>query len=189
MKSYNHLWEKFISEENIKYAIAKSSKGKRDRKDVKEVYEHQDEWIPQIKQYAENFRNKSHTPLEIYDGISRKKRMIIVPSYQEQIIHHMVVNTMMPIFTHGMYEHSYGSIPNRGVHKGKKLIEKWIAHDKRNVKYCLKMDIHNFFDSIPHDILMEKLSLLIHDIKFFNILKELIGATDKGIPIGFYTSQ
>ena len=44
--------------------------------------------------------------------------------YKEQIIHHMAVNILQPIFKHGMYEHSYGSIPNRGAHKRKKLIKK-----------------------------------------------------------------
>lgn len=189
MKSYNHLWEKFISDENILYSIQKSSKGKRNKKEVKEIYENPEDYIDEIKDYANNFHNYKHDPIEIYDGISRKKRKIIVPKYKEQIIHHMIVHTISPIIMHGMYEHSYGSIPKRGVHKGKKTIEKWIKNDPRHVKYCLKMDIRKFFDSIPHDILKEKIRLKIHDKKFLNILNELIDATDNGIPLGFYTSQ
>lgn len=189
MKSYNHLWEKFISEENIRLAIKKSSKGKRNRKNVKEIYENQDEWIGRIRDYAINFKHTNHKPIEIYDGISRKKRMIIVPSYKEQIVHHMAVNAMMEMFTHGMYEHSYGSIPKRGAHKGKKYIEKWIRNDRRNVKYCLKMDIRKFFESVPHDILKEKLREKIHDERFLGVLFEIIDSAKYGIPLGFYTSQ
>lgn len=189
MKSYNHLWEEFISDKNIRLAIINSSRGKRDRKYVKEIYGNMDKWIPKIRKYAENFRNNFHTPKEIYDGISRKKRVIIVPSYKEQVIHHMVVNVLIPIFTHGMYEHSYGSIPGRGVHKGKKTVEKWIKNDRKNVKYCLKMDIKKYFDSIPHDVLKVKFSKIIHDKKFLDLIYELVDVIDHGIPIGFYTSQ
>lgn len=138
IKSYNHLWEQFISDENIKLAIINSSKGKRNRKLVKDVYENQDKYILKIREYAENFHNCYHKPIQIYDGITRKQRVIIVPKYKEQIIHHMTVNVLKPIFEHGMYEHSYGSLPNRGAHKGMKLIKKWIKYDTKNVKYCLK---------------------------------------------------
>lgn len=189
MKSYNHLWEEFISDDNIRLSITNSSRGKRDRKYVKEIYGNMDKWIPKIRKYAENFCNNFHTPKEIYDGISRKKRVIIVPSYKEQIIHHMAVNVLIPIFMHGMYEHSYGSIPSRGVHKGKKTVEKWIKNDRKNVKYCLKMDIKKYFDSIPHDILKMKFSKIIHDKKFLDLIYELVDVIDNGIPIGFYTSQ
>lgn len=189
MKSYNHLWEKFVSEENIRLAIQNSSKGKRKRKIVKKIYENPDEYVDKIRDYAARFKNCHHKPIEIYDGIVRKKRIIIVPTYKEQVIHHMVVNVLIPIFEHGMYEHSCGSLPNRGAHKGKKYIEKWIKHDKKNVKYCLKMDIRKFFDSIPHDILIRKLEEIIHDDRFLDVLREIISVTDHGIPLGFYTSQ
>jgi RNA-directed DNA polymerase len=189
MKSYNHLWETFISDENIKLAIYSSSLGKRDRKDVKEYIEHLEVFIPTIRAYAENFHNKPHVPKEIYDGISRKRRTIIVPWYCEQVIHHMLVNCLKPIFLKSMYEHSYGSIPERGVHKAKKSIEKWIKHDSKNVKFYLKMDIKKYFNSIPHDILKKKLSEKIHDEKFLKVLFEVIDVIPTGIPLGFYTSQ
>lgn len=194
MKSYNHLYEQYISDQNIDLAIINSSKGKRKRGVVQRYYKNgavTDQGRKKTKKYAahDKFKNYQHTPMEIYDGITRKKRVIIVPRYQEQIVHHMVVNTLIPIFSKGMYEHSYASLPNRGAHKGKKVIERWIRTDPEHCKYCLKMDIRKFFDSIPHDILLEKLHNLIHDEKFMTILEEIISVTDVGLPLGFYTSQ
>jgi RNA-directed DNA polymerase len=189
MKSYNHLWEQLISPENIKLAIQLSSLGKRKRSDVKKIVANPDKYVAYFQEYAENFENKPHVPKEIYDGISRKKRIIIVPWYCEQVIHHMVVNVLKPIFLKGMYEHSYGSLPNKGVHKAKNRIESWIRHDERNVKYYLKMDVKKYFNSIPHDILKEKLSSLIHDSRFLSLLFKIIDVIPVGIPLGFYTSQ
>lgn len=189
MKSYNHLWKQFISEENIKLAIRNSSRGKRNRREIKEYLSESNDIIERVRNYAENFHNKPHQPKIIYDGIERKKRTIIVPSYEEQIIHHMAVNVLKPIFMKGMYEHTYASIPNRGVHKGKKAVQKWIKHDDRKCKYCLKMDVRKYFDNIDHGVLKGKLRKKIHDERFLSVLETIIDVTDHGLPLGFYTSQ
>lgn len=189
MKSYGKLWDHLMQEDNIIIAIKNSSKGKRSRKDVKKVYGKPSEQVGWVSLYALNFKNAEHEPIEIYDGISRKKRQIIVPKYKEQIIHHMIANVLIPIFMSSMYHHTYGSIPGKGAHNAKKAVEKWIKHDKKNVKYCLKMDIKKFFNSIPHDILKDKLRKLIRDKKFLKLLFEVIDVQPKGLPLGFYTSQ
>ena len=125
----------------------------------------------------------------IYDGISRKERIIIVPTAEELLVQHNVVNALKPMFCKGMYEHSYASLPGRGAHKGKQVIEKWIRADKKNCKYVLKMDIKHFFDSIPHELLKAKLRKTIHDDKMMDLLFRIIDVTEIGIPLGFYTSQ
>lgn len=188
MKTYKNLYEKFISEENIRLSIINASKHKRKRKDVKRALNNPN-YEKIIEEYAANYKNRKHTPKEIYDGISRKRRTIIVPSFEEQVVHHMVVNVMQPMFRKGMYEHTYASIPQRGGHKGKKYIERWISNGGKDIKYCFKMDIRKFFDSISHDILKEKLRRKIKDERFLKILFEIIDVTESGIPLGFYTSQ
>lgn len=195
MKSYHHLYEQFISDENYYLGVKNATKhkgGKKRKYRRAQFYrDYAEEMKPYLMVYAKYFHNAEHEPKQIYDGIRRKQRKIIVPTVQEQIIHHMIVNVLKPIFMKSMYEHSYGSIPGRGAHLGKKRIEKWIRHGGKNCKYCLKMDIKKYFDSIPHDALKEKLSDLIHDRRFLKILFEIIDAVpgDRGIPIGFYTSQ
>lgn len=108
---------------------------------------------------------------------------------EELLVQHCIVNAMKPMFCKGMYEHSYASLPGRGAHKGKQVIEKWIRTDSKNCKYVLKMDIRHFFDSIPHDRLKAKLKKTVHDEKMLELLFRIIDVTEVGIPLGFYTSQ
>ena len=196
MKSYKHLYESYLSEDNIRLAILNSSKGKRDRPVVRYYLpacsadgDPDGEIMKRVRGFASDFHNADHKPVEIYDGITRKKRTIIVPRYYEQIVHHMTVNVLIPIFEHGMYEHSYASLPGRGAHRGKKVIEKWIRKDPKSVKYCLKMDVRKFFDSIPHDVLLRKLEKIIDDEEFLGVIREILSVTETGLPLGFYTSQ
>lgn len=204
MKSYNHLYEKFVSHENYVLAVQNATAckgGKKCRNEtLKYIKKHMDELEPNIVQYAIHFRTMKHTPKQIYDGIRKKKRTIIVPTPFELIVHHMIVNVMQPIIMRPMYVHSYGSLPGRGLAKGqhkkqtrggKNAIEKFIRTHPDDCKFCLKIDIHKFFDSVPHDKLKAMLAQTIHDIRYLEILYEVIdgpGGT-KGIPIGFYTSQ
>lgn len=189
MKSYNHLYEQFISEENIRLAIKNVCKHKLKRRHFRELHDNPDKYIEWIREQAVGFYNDNHTPIQIYDGIQRKKRTIIVPSFREQIIHHMTINVLKPIIMKPMYEHSYGSIPNRGGTMGMKQIKKWLAHDVGGTKCCLKMDIRKYFDSVPHDIVIKKLTKQIHDERFLKILIEIVNVNDQGLPLGFYTSQ
>jgi len=195
MKSYNHLYEKYLSEENYLEAVKnatrhKGGKKKKNRR-ARWYRDHAEENRERMMHYAEHFRSETHRPVLIYDGIRRKQRYIVVPSMREQIVHHMVINVLRPIFLKGMYEHSYGSVPGRGAHLGKQRIERWIRTGGRDVKYCLKIDIRKYFDSVPHDILKARLARVIHDERFLRVVYEIVnaGPGDRGIPIGFYTSQ
>lgn len=200
MKSYNNLFEKLIEDENIKKAINRSSLGKRERKDVAHVLADQDYHVKVIKDILikQKFKVPNHELKEINDGITLKKRLIVRPRYKyEQIIHHSVIQILAPIIKRGMHKYSCGSIPGRGAHYGKRYIEKFIRNNQNACKYCLKMDVHHFFQSISHSELKKLLKKKIHDEKFLWIVFTLIdGYSDHeengevyGIPIGYYTSQ
>lgn len=189
MKSYNHLYEKVLSKENIKSAILKASKGKRKRRKVQRILSDIDAWIPYYQNFISHYKTRHKKPKIIYEGITRKRREIIVPSYDEQVMHHAIVNVLEPIIMKSIYFHSYGSLPRRGAHGAKKYIEKWIRHDSRNCKYFLKMDIKQFFPSVPHDRLYEMLADYIHDERMLTLMHKVIDSTETGLPLGFHTSH
>lgn len=189
MKSYNHLYEATISEFNRQYALSQAKHSKRFRRILKHRHMSDDEAVDKSLQWIINYKNAEHVPVYIYDGITRKERSIIVPTMEELLVQHCIVSALKPMFSKGMYEHTYASLPGRGAHKGKQVIEKWIHTDPKNCKYILKMDIRHFFDSIPHDLLKAKLRKTVHDEKMLDLLFRIIDVTEIGIPLGFYTSQ
>lgn len=192
MKTYNNLFEKYVSAENIALSIQTAKRGdksKRTKERLTDMQMHMDVWLPKFRKIATNFYNHKHSPKEIYDGITRKKRTIIVPTVIELVVQHMMVNVLKHIFMQGLYEHTYAAIPGRGAHLGKKWLEQMIQGDFKNTKYCLKVDVHHFFDSVDKDILKKLLAHKISDEKFLQCLYTVIDVVPRGLPLGFYTSQ
>ena len=205
MKTYKNLYEKIISEENLKKAFFKAAKGKRNRKDIQHILDNVDEHVAILHGILEreDFRPAHHKPVQINDGFKMKKRHIIKPYYKyEQVVHHAIIQVLAPtdkeiaadhslkkIINRGAYEFTCGSVKGRGAHYGKRYIERWIRKDRKNTKYVLKIDVRHFFESIPHDRLKEKLRKVIADEKTLRLLDLIIDAVPAGLPLGYYTSQ
>lgn len=204
MKSYNHLFEKAISDEIMDAALDDAAKGKTDRPEVLKLLNNR------IK-FKEELRKKIiegalipmvHKATIRFDGYTHKKRTIVEPRLDpdnpEQWIHHIVIKTLYDILMKGMYHFSCASIPGRGVHYGKRYLEKFIRNNKSEIKYVLKFDIHHFYQSIDTEILKGLFTRIIHDERMLKLIFYIIDSNEYtlngqsykgGVMIGFYTSQ
>lgn len=144
----------------------------------------------QIMILQDNFNPRHHKPVIIKDTCNKKPREIIKPDFEdEQIIHHALIRMIMPELRRGMYKYTCASIPGRGIHYVFKNVKKVISNDPKNTKYVLKMDIRKFFDSIPHRLLKKRVRDIVKDETLRKLLFRTIDTTQKGLPLGYYTSQ
>lgn len=90
MKSYNHLYEKTISETNRRYALSQAKHSKRFRKIMKHRHMSDDAAVEQSLDWIVNYENAEHVSVYIYDGITRKERTIIVPTMEELLVQHCI---------------------------------------------------------------------------------------------------
>ena len=191
MKREGYIYEKICHKENIRVAIMSASKGKRGRDDVKRVLSNITYYVDKIHNMLikELYIPNDYKIATIREGISKKERVIHKPNfYPDQIIQWAIILQISPILSRGMYEFSCGSIPNRGIHYGKKYVERWIKSDHKNTKYYLKLDISKFYPSVDISILKQKLRKKIKDVKVLNLLYSILDK-NKGLPIGILISQ
>lgn len=125
----------------------------------------------------------------ISDGLSGKKRELQIPAfYPDQCAHHAIVQIFRPLVEKSSYYWSCANIPGRGIDLACKGVERATMRDLKHAKYCVKLDIHKFYPSIPHDKLKACLRTKIKDYKALAILDKVIDSHSPGIPIGNYTS-
>ncbi len=192
MKSFRINQEEMLSHDSIEQSFKKPSRGKRKRNDVEKALNNLEEEIIFVREMVLNkeFAPRHHEPVVINEKNYLKVRRIIKPDYcYEQVVHHMVVQSIRSGIEYGMYDYVLGSVPNRGAHMGARAIEKWIKNDPVNTKYVFKMDIRHFFESVDHDILKAWIVLKFRDEFIRDILFIIIDALEYGLPLGYYTSQ
>lgn len=191
MKRIGHIYEGICDLNNIKTAIRKASLGKRHQRRVIEVLNYIDNYAEKVRTMLVNQTYTSSRPIikEIQDVSSGKIRRIYKPNfYPDQIIHWALMLQLQPIIMRGMYEYNCGSVPRRGTKLGQNAIRKWLDNDRKNTKWCLKMDIKKFYPSIDNEILKQTFRRKIKDKRCLWLIDIIIDGND-GQPIGFFTAQ
>lgn len=203
MKRVGNLWDSLTSTETAYRAIVLGTENKRCSYEVRRRFGYQDADPLHIgvlnpdkcRKEAEKFRGfllKGWRPSPLttrhISPPGQKARDLGIPTLNDHIIGWMIIETIRPIIQHGMYEHSYGSIPGRGIDAARKTVERWVQHDKKS-KYFVKLDIHRFYANIDHDIIMERFRRVIKDDKVLEVIAKAVNMAPKGVPIGAYPSQ
>ncbi len=197
-KQYKYLYRQVTDEKVIREAYKNMRKFKTKRREIQEIDQNLDAWVIHMKTMLENtkpdgiaehpelaFKPPKHEP-KIVEEFG-KRREIYVPSIEEQWVHHIIILVLKPILLARFHEHSFGSIPDRGIHKGKRQIERWIQ--KKHPKFFFKGDIRHFYASIQVGLLIQKLEEFIKDDWFIYLIKVCFTYFNKGLPLGYYISQ
>lgn len=185
-----------IEPSNIARCIKEAAKGRKQRREVREVLNNIPHHVNKIRELllTNSFEMKPHKPKRIFER--GKERIIVKPRFKyELIIQHMIISVLEPIFMKRFYTYSCASIPGRGISYGKKAVERWINEIRNSHPYfpriwVYKADIKSFFRSINCDILKEKLSRLIRDKRFLSVCFKMIDCECvDGLALGYMTSQ
>lgn len=203
MKRFGHLWENFCCMETAIAAIELGTVNKRRDNVVHRRLcydttnpEFQNKLDPEkVSAYARKILAQleggwQHQPMrekEIHP-VRGKKRKIDSPCLMDHIIHWMLAIAIKEPITRGMYEHSYGSIPSRGIDGARRTVERWVQHDEKS-RYFVKLDIKKFYPNVDQNTLKGKFRRVIKDQRILKVIDEVISCVPRGLPIGTYTSQ
>ncbi len=203
MKRVGNLWGDLRSKQNATKAIYEGTEHKRQDRQVKRTLgyvdddpQHQGKLDPekvfsyadrQIEKMENGWMPSPMRHMTIHPPFG-KSREIDCPTLSDHIIHWMLIRTIKPIIMRGMYEHSYASIPGRGIDGAMRAVERWVQHDDR-AKYFVKLDVRKFYPNIDQDKLVELFKTVIKDPFVIDLIDKVAHALPKGLPIGAYTSQ
>ena len=194
MKRAKHLYEKLISESNIKDAIIEVckthrwNKHHRRNRTVLWIENSIDSRVKDIRNIIVNgYEPSPVTYKRIYDQSAGKWRDICKPKiWPDQCVHHAIIQVLQPIFMRGMDRWCCGSIKGRGTHYGINAIKKWMKNDRKGTKYCAELDIYHYYENITSEVVMNRCRQLIKDHKMLSVIERVLKL---GVLIGCFFSQ
>ena len=187
MKRKGNFYKDICNKDNIKKAIIEAAKGKKDRNNVASILENIDKYVDILFNMltTKEIKLSPYKKMIIHDGANKKERIIFKPAFfPDQCIHWSLMLQLQPILQRGMYEYCCASVPNRGIHYGSTYIKRILKDDRKNTKYCLKLDVKKFYPSIDKNVCKRKFRRIIKDYDVLNLIDAIIDSSNEnGLPI------
>jgi len=134
-----------------------------------------------ITNIYEILKNKTykHDKYNIFLIKDPKYRVIMSEKIKDKVVNHLLSDFILkPLIEPLLINENVATRENKGLKMGMYYTKKYINEMKKYDNfYILKCDIHKYFYSIDHNILLDKLSKVIKDIDILNIIKDILDST------------
>ena len=102
---------------------------------------------------------------------SKDKRPLGIPAVRDRVVQAALRMTIEPIFEREFLPGSYGFRPNRGCKDALREVEQLL---KSGYIHIVDADIRAYFDSIPHDLLMNEVRKYIADGRVLKLVETFL---------------
>jgi retron-type reverse transcriptase len=205
MSTYQNLFERIVSFENLLLAARNASQSKRNKANVLIFNYNLEEnlFLLQRTLIDKTYRPGGYRAFHIFDP---KKRLISAAPFADRVVHHALCNIIEPLFDRTFIYDSYANRLGKGTHAGIKRVQKFL----RGNRFVLKCDLKKYFPSIDHELLKQEIRWRITDADALWLIDTIIDSSNeqefvydifpgdnvftplqrrKGLPLGNLTSQ
>jgi RNA-directed DNA polymerase len=102
---------------------------------------------------------------------SKEKRPLGIPAVRDRVVQTALRNVIEPIFEREFAPQSYGFRPGRGCKDALRRVDELL---KAGYNYVVDADIQGYFDSIPHEKLMDLVRMRISDGRVLALLESYL---------------
>ena len=174
--------------DNLSRAAHRASLGKRHRREVWDYLSHLDTNLAQLRHGIVDGTVEvgRATSFHIRDP---KPRVIHAPCFRERVLHHALMNRVGPVLERSLVDDTFACCKGRGTLAA---VHRCQQHVRRFLWYA-KMDVRQYFASIDHGVLKQRLARKFKSRRLLQLFGRIIDAHSNGpghgLPIGSLTSQ
>lgn len=155
----------------LAWAKVKANRGVAgvDRQSVEQFEAQAERYLLELSQSLQEgrYRPAAVKRVEIPKG-DGQSRPLGIPTVKDRIVQAAVKLVIEPIFEVTFLNTSYGFRPGRGCKDALREVDHWL---KAGYTYVVDADLKAYFDSIPHDKLMERVETRISDGRVLSLIE------------------
>ena len=115
-----------------------------------------------------------HDPTAINESVvALHKRILGIPTVVDRLIQQALLQVLQPLIDPTFSEFSYGFRPGRSAHDAVRKAHQYL---QEGYQIVVDIDLEKFFDTINHDILMDRLAKRIADKAILRLIRRYLQA-------------
>jgi len=111
-----------------------------------------------------------------------KLRMLSIPTLRDRVVQGALKLILEPIFEADFQPGSFGYRPKKSAHDAVQRVRQGILQGKTRV---IDLDLRSYFDSVRHDLLLEKIAVRVDDDAIMGLLRMILKSSgSRGVAQG-----
>ena len=178
MNRQHRLYKDIYTKQNLdrSWKLVKANKGSHgiDRKTIEDT---EKDWPTISSSLQRRLENHTYAPQPVrrvyIPKQNGKKRPIGIPTVQDRIIQQAIRCVIEPSIDETFEECSYGFRPGKSAHQALQSVYKALTEER--LRWIIQIDLGSFFDTIPHELIIEKLQEHNVDAEVIRLVKGFLG--------------
>jgi len=167
------VWSPKTLERSLQKVVAKGGSAGIDKQSVSQVAKYREQTIQKLEQElrTNQYRPQAVKRVWIPKAGSQEKRPLGVPTVRDRIVQGAVLQVIEPIYEGAFASQSYGFRPGKGCKDALRRVDELL---KRGYHWVVDADLKSYFDTIPHEGLMERVGEKIADSRVLNLIRAML---------------
>jgi RNA-directed DNA polymerase len=169
------VWSPKNLARSLQKVAAKGGSAGIDKQRVSQVAKYREQTIQELEQElrTNQYRPQAVKRVWIPKPGSQEKRPLGVPTVRDRIVQGAVLQVIEPIYEREFASQSYGFRPGRGCKEALRRVDELL---KNGYHWVVDADLKSYFDTIPHEGLMERVGEEIADSGVLNLIRGMLQA-------------